>query len=275
MLAHSHVWLNDPRIRDALAADPIGRVLLAKLGKVHGNLSETQSLRLLLETRIADMTEILGELDDLHDDTVRALYFAITAAAFACKDPDQTRELLEIRDLLFPSGLTLVKTSYMNQSGAAVEARSRITTLTRIRLHSIVLDGRNLTELLDEWFHTAETIGRLTHERSSLLASITGEGTDAARVDRNSARREWIQVTQALLSNLPFMDLPDKMREEIAASLTRAVRAAEQRRSPADPGDAEPAPDAPAPDAPADTDVIIDDTNAAGTAPATTTTPAG
>lgn len=259
MLAHSEVWLNDPRIRDALAADPIGRVLLEKLGLVHGKLSESQTQRLLMENRIADMTELLGLLDNLHDDLVRAIYFAITAAAHACKKPAKARVLWELRDTLFPGGLSIINASYMAQSGAAVEVKSRITPEIRARLRTITLDGRNLAELLDEWLDTAERIGRLAHERSSVIASISKDGTDADKVDRYSARREWLQVSQGLLSNLPFMNVPDKIREEIEASLARSVRNAERRSQPG----TEPAPDTPADDdldAAADTADAVADT---------------
>jgi hypothetical protein len=259
MLAHSDVWLHDPRIRSALAADPIGQVLLEKIGEVHGKLADSQIQRQVAEKRIAAMTEQLGALDSRHVDLARAIYHAITAAAHACTDPDQAGTLRALREALLPDGLNVINASYMGRSGAAVEIRASVTAAMRDHLRSIRLGGRDLAELLDEWLDTAEHIGRLAHERSSLVASISKTGSDAARVDRMSARRAWLQVGRTLLSNLPFMSVPDAIREEIEASLARSVRGARRRQQRA----VEPVPE---PDTRASHDADAVTVDAAGTA---------
>lgn len=223
--------------RIAFAATPMLSGLLPELDGSYQGLLATQVLGRRARRLIALQTDQAG-VDVDHDDIVRAIYYRLMAeinGALTEAERIQARMLL---DLLLPDGLSLVKTSYREESGAAHLAAARITAEHQAMLRAIPMSGASLWQLVERWQLLARRLGELEDMRVEVA---TAEGSSPA--DVLTARNRWIRTIHAIRSIAALLpSLPPEI-EHVLARIAAVEQRADRRMSKS-------------PDADADSDVI-------------------
>jgi len=179
------------------------------------------------------LSDAAATLDATHDGLVRGIHGTLTVLA---QVSSASEELLRLRDLLLPEGLTHTQLTYRGEAGHAALVASRLDDALRARLKSIVLHDKNLLELVETWLATATQLGALEEQRARLSAPAA---TTAAQV--SAARMTWVRVANALVANSELVGLDNDSDRKLFAALRAAERTADTRRKPS----AEPPPPAP------------------------------
>lgn len=251
MLAHSTEWLEQDELRALLEFDPLGQSILVKVAGAHDRLRKQQHQRTLTLRLVERLRDELEQLDATHDGAARAVYFALTALLHGLSGDERVAAFSQLRDTLFPEGLSVVNRSYLDEAGEAVELEERVTPEMLTLLASVPFADRTLADVYREWIAAGKAIGQHAQQRARIQASLSTDGTAAADIDVRSARRQWVATVVTFLRVLDLLDLPEKARETLVSPLQISVKAAlaSRSRAPASEPDAQPEPDEqPAPD---------------------------
>ncbi len=151
----------------------------------------------------------------------RGVYNALTALS---EVTNASEELLRLRDLLLPEGLTHTQLTYRGEAGHAALVSSRLDDALRARLKSVTLHDKTLLDLLEAWLATASKLGALEEQRARLSAPAA---TTAAQV--SAARMAWVRVTNTLVANAELAGLDNDSDRTLFAALRAAERTADSR----------------------------------------------
>lgn len=223
MLGLSERWLNDPVIRAELLAHILGAALHAALQEVHDDLAEQQSVRARIEAAIAALSKLIAQLDSDHDRMARALHYFLEALAEAEKDPAAAEVYRNLKALLFPDGLSIVQSSYLEEAGAIEELQRRVTPEVLAQLERIRVGRHTLADLYRAWVDAGRQLGQQVHERARLKASIASEGTTAAKAHVVPVRQKWIRTVHMLIDAIDMLPLSQTARENILAPLEQSI----------------------------------------------------
>lgn len=235
MIAISHDMLTAPDKLSLLERDELSKSVVDRLRGIHAELSQLTTLEGALQARLQEISEELRQCDQIHDRLARGIFRALEATADLQPTAEQGQIFLEVRNLLFPDGLSINSLSYLEQSGNVLKVAKQATPSVRAILARIVCDGPTLVDAFDTWVQNGEQMGKLVAERSGLL----GE-EDATRVsasDLRNVRNRWIHIMHMLLNAVDLMDISEADRRRLLSNLREAeaaasrTRAAEQRRN--------------------------------------------
>jgi len=235
MLAHSTEWLECPEIRAVLDVDPLSRSMLVKVEDVHLRLSRQQIHRSLSVRLVARLRDELEQLDGTHDRKARAVYFALSALLHGLDDAERVAAFSELRDSLFPDGLTVVNRSYLDEAGEALELEERTTEEMLALMRSLPFGAGTLADVFGEWIAAGKALGRKVQERARVQASLAVDGSAAVDIDVRAARSLWARTVGTFLRVLELLDLPAESLEAVVSPLQASVKAAmaTRRRVPA------------------------------------------
>jgi hypothetical protein len=189
-----------------------------------------------------------AEVDDMHDNAVRAVWYGTTAAAaFASahgpKGAADAKRWLALRDRLLPDGLQATQRSYLGEAGAARKVSAALNDEIRGELESISVGaGGTVAAAVALWCRHGARLGELERQKSAAGAAVTPTGIFAAR-------NQWISVVSTVLGILELSTAPadaiEAIRRQIVeASERAAARYAMDKSEPAAPS-TPPAPAAP------------------------------
>lgn len=262
MLQLSGTWV-DPQSKahQAILASADLAPAMPRLTGAH-NLLATLAQPASEDPRVAAIMREESLLDARHDDIVRGGHGLLTGAAFLLGEAGA--ELLKLRDLLFPDGLSLVLKTYRGESGSAAQLQKRLTPALRAQLASITVGAKGQQETLeqyvDELLAAGAKLGALEDEKATLQPAPgePGTGKGAALLD---ARNQWVRVVNALVANSALAELDPEEDKLIFGSLRAAEKTSDRRegspagKKKADAGGAEPEKTVAAVDVPVDADV--------------------
>lgn len=234
MLAISHDILNDSVKLSLLERDELTKNWIPRLRKVHDELALLTKVDGDLQARLREISEELRVCDQIHDRIARGIYRGLESTADLCATAEEGRVFIEIRDLLFPDGLSINSLSYRDQSGNVLKVSQQATASIRAVLANIVPNGRTFEQSFDVWVANGEKMGKLVAER----AILSGEEDDTrvSAGDLREVRNRWILTFNVLLSALNLLEMSDADRRRLLSNLRDAeaaavrTRAAEQRR---------------------------------------------
>jgi hypothetical protein len=236
MLSLTQGWLNDSQLREAISAQPIGAAAYDNLRKSGAELARAYGLRSQVDKELASLGELLQVHDGDFDRYVRALYYHLTALIEAAATPELAHQYRELRDFLFPLGLSIVQHSYMAESGATVQIEESISTEQRAKLHSIRVADHTLGELYQRWIDAGRALGERELERMQLQASLSRQ--TPAKSSTKSMRYRWIRAVRMTIDAMDTMSLHDEARHLFMFPLLKCLANAQRDPgSPQRPGD--------------------------------------
>jgi hypothetical protein len=262
MLQLSGTWV-DPKSKahKALLASPDLAPAMPRLTTTHNQLA-TLAQPVSEDPRVAAIMDEQSRLDPRHDDIVRGGYGLLTSAAFLLGG-EEGAELLKLRDLLFPDGLSLILKTYRGEAGTAAQLEKRLTPEVRAQLASISVGAKGqkktLEHFVDELLAVGAKLGALEDEKAILQPSPGEPGTGAGAA-LLAARNQWVRVVNALVANNELAALDPEEDKLIFGSLRAAEKASDRRegsaaKKKADAGGGEPEKAGAAAAVPVDADV--------------------
>ena len=236
MLTLTQGWLNDSQLREEISAQPLGAAAFGNLRDTGAELARLHGLRTQLDKELATLGELLLEHDGDFDRFVRALYYHLTALIEAAATPELAEQYRELRDFLFPHGLSIVQRSYLAESGATVEIEESITAEQLATLHSIRVADHTLGDLYHGWIEAGRALGERELERMRLQASMSHKTT--TQTGTKDTRYKWIRAVRMVLDAIDTMALATDTRNKFLAPMLKCIADAQRGSdSPQDDGD--------------------------------------
>lgn len=235
MLSLTQGWLNNSQLRQAISAQPIGAAAYDNLRKSGAELARAYGLRTQADNDLASLGELLQVHDGDFDRYVRALYYHLTALIEAAATAELAQQYSDLRDFLFPHGLSIVQHSYMAESGHTVQIEESISTEQLANLHSIRVADHTLGDIYERWLEAGRILGERELERMQLQASLSRQ--TPAKASTKSMRYRWIRAVRMIIDAMDTMSLHDEARHSFMLPLLKCVaRAQRGSDSPQDPG---------------------------------------
>lgn len=195
MATLSAAWLDPERERPLLAKYKRIAPWIEDIESAHAVLHEVQSNTSAAPEALALLNERAIALDAVHDRKARGLHAALSGFADLSDDPNESAELITLRDELLPSGRSIVNRSYLDQAGEASFVDSRLSLQSKARLQTTLAVGFPLATHVEAWKAAAFELGQVEAERVRLVK----ESKQATLVSLSKARNTWIAATNALL----------------------------------------------------------------------------
>lgn len=232
MLQLSGTWVDTKsKAHKAILATPDLAPAMPRLTAAHDLLAKlTQPVK--EDPRLAVIIEEEGTLDPRHDDIIRGAHGLLTGAAFLLGDDGA--ELLALRDILFPDGLSSTQKSYRAEAGQAAQLAVRLTSALRAQLASIVVgpksEKKTLEQFVDELITIGARLGVLEDDKGRLQTGPgePGPGLGGAIL---AARNQWVRVANALSANSELAELDAETDKLVFGPLRAAEKSADRREA--------------------------------------------
>lgn len=231
MLVLSRYWLTNTEAQAAFASHELGLALRKQIAQAYEDLSNLQKRRYDARALLDAIRKILESLDDIHDRFARALHAHLTGLLLAARNPDESRWYADTQALLFPSGLSIVNSSYADEAGMAEAVKKQLTPEIMNKLAMSRVGEHTLADLVNGWLDSGIELGERVIERERLQASITGDGDEVELVSTHQVRGRWKRTTHAMLAAIDLMDLSEPMRRALVEPLERMIAQALRERA--------------------------------------------
>lgn len=222
-----------------LAAIPATAALLPTLDTAHRTLLVAQP-RAAMPERAAAIVVEQRTLDMRHDTVIRGVFMFLQALAFLAASAEESKQLLDLQQVLLPEGLLATQKSYREEAGQAALLESRLTPAHVALLKKLKTPNGTLWASIQEWIQLGAALGKLEDERG-------GGGVDVASptaAEGLTARNRWIRTVNAIISVLALVEADEPGVTAILNRIAEAERRADRRGEGAA---ASPAADTPAP----------------------------
>jgi hypothetical protein len=235
MLAITFAWAHDPDARDTFLSIAEISPLHPKVVKVHADLLAIQPATDAASADVKKLVAAANRADVEHDALVRAVSAAIEADRTYClaaRPPQLARaeEAEEIHFRLFPTGMAIVDVSLLAEAGNAARIAGLLDADPSIAeyLDSIPLrDDHTALDLTRRWIAAGKKLGKLEHERSTLM--VKGPNKALELVATSGVRARWLRLVAQVLSALELSDAPAEAIESVRGPVVRASERAEKR----------------------------------------------
>ena len=167
MLDVTRAWLQEPTWRALLERDDALVGIVTRLEYIEDTLQNTQSEHLEAAEQLREQTLRMGRLDQLHDRKARGLYHTLTGLAELTDDLAEAHRLLDLRNVLFPLGMSVTMLGYQAQAEEAERARARLSERGRADLGAIFIGDASLEAAVDAWLDAGQALGRLHASREA------------------------------------------------------------------------------------------------------------
>jgi hypothetical protein len=204
-------------------------------------LQSTAGMQRFIESAHADVLAVLtdeerarlGLLRDSaglknvrHDDLARIIWFGLRGHEYLLGNTPAGREVTDVRTMMFPDKLNIVRASYRESAGRATARAAQLTNERMLVLADIPVRGSSLLALTLEWNQVGMEMGDVQDQR------VTPLRPPSERNKRRTARDRWIRVLKTVMSSLQFEaeEHPEAQRildrvTGIQAEVRRRVRA--------------------------------------------------
>lgn len=196
---------------------------------VHGNvlavLTDDERARLGLLRDGASLKNVR------HDDLARIIWFSLHAHEYLLGDSPAGRAVTDVRAVLFPDDLHIVRASYRESAGRATARAAQLTDERMLVLGSIPVQGSSLLTLTLEWNQVGLELGEIQDQR------VTPSRLPSERNKRRTARDRWIRVIKTVMSSLQLEAEENPEAQRILDRVT-GIQAEVRRRLRASSGNA-------------------------------------
>lgn len=234
MIAVSGPWVDENKDMPLLLSQPLTVGLVPILAATHNGLLQVRVTPSESDAVMRMLSEQAFSLDSDHDERYRVLHTILTGWAAASSDESRRRALENIRDTLLPDGLSGTLRTYLSEAGNVELAVTRMTPEMANTLKGIVVEGRSLFQLFNEWTEVGRKLGDVERARARTADRPTAGGVTAADVQQ--ARYKWIRAVNALCALLALgSGFPEEDRIRILQPLRTAEAKFAKKRSAVDP----------------------------------------
>lgn len=223
--------------RRALQSVPPVAMLLPHVDAAHAALLASQRDPEL--ERLAGISAMEGEVDGLHDNQARGIWYGLEAYEYLARDAAQAAQIARLQDMLFPDGLKVVQYSYRETAGQGALLASRMTADQKALLATLPVQGGTMLDEVHAWLEAAARLGALENERTRLAQPLPAGTT-------MRARNQWIRTIQAVRTVIdleaPENPLVHRLLQRIAdaeLAADRRLRGGNGDEKPVDPVDGE------------------------------------
>jgi hypothetical protein len=235
MAVISGPWVTEgTAARVAIEKIPALAALEPQLQQIHGTIVD---LRAKETPQLQALSQQEHDVDAKHDALVKLIVNALTVVADGSVNK---RELLDLRDRLFPERLKHIRRGYRSEVGHAVMVAKQTDEPMVARLRAVQINDKSLFDIYQAWQATATQLGQLEEERAHL-----SQATPSAAKEIAMARRKWIRVVKAFQACADVVNLdaetdnlifaPLRAAEQNAANRMRAKATTEPAPTPAPP----------------------------------------
>lgn len=214
--------------RALLERDPLTAAMIPRLEASYREILVLTADEGEVKAQIQAIGRDLAGRDGFNNRSGRAIYRALDTAEDLAASPDEAAAYGEVRDLLFPKGLSVNTLSYLEKAGNAIRVEGRTTAEVRAVLRTIRFGDQDLEQVFDAWLANARRMGELVARR----AELSGQ-SDATRVsasDMRHARLRWMRLIRALIQNLELTEITATERRRLLAILREAESQAARPR---------------------------------------------
>jgi hypothetical protein len=247
MLSITEPWVTPGPVHSLLLSLPLIAPMIPAFEVVHQGLLETQRTHDTPgEMRLRQLDEQTRQLDYLHDRKARGVYGLLTALSELSEDPVYARHFLDLRDILFPSGLEVTDLSYLEEAIQARQLEARLSPDLRQALAEVPAAGppivpvegepaphptpSTLLSHVERLIDAGQRLGQSEAERMALEERLLNEGKRSAPADVLKARHAWVRAVKALVSLLQVEHLSALQRRQILGALDLAEAQASRAR---------------------------------------------
>lgn len=235
MVALIAPWVHDRARNAVFVSIPEIAALGPKIGALHGALL---SARNAATTRSPELQAIVDQgerVDVVHDHLAWSMNLGLEAHAeySLANDPpdaDRAAQCKELMGKLFPSGMLVVKASFLAESGNTARVGQLLRDEPAIGAFLATIPVTATTSLLDSmnrWIAAGAELGRLERAREAREAKEVT--TPAAKPPVTALRAHWLRLVSQVLSNLELSDASAEDIEMIRGPIERASSRAAAR----------------------------------------------
>ncbi|HEY4118448.1 MAG TPA: hypothetical protein VGM56_11360 [Byssovorax sp.] len=223
--------------RKALEHDKATKGLLESLEAAHAELVGTRETgpSTALTANLKKIQTDQAAHDDVHDGLARGAFHVLTGLAEIARargGDDRTRELLDLRDSLFPQGLQVIKDTYADEASEAVRVAANLTKAQKKSLGALpTIDGRTLLDEVQGRFDAAGALGDLEQDKRDVETQLAKKTGVVTAGDVLAAQRRWMRAVKALVSVIDAVRAPDPALAELVVAPLAALEEAGDRRS--------------------------------------------
>ena len=230
MVAISAAMVDEKLDRPLLMSIPLIAPLVDEMAGAHANLVNMQMTVSDQASALKNLTSRALGLDLDHDSLFRGSYNILTGIADIQSDPDKRAFLLELRDTLYPSGLSGVLDAYLVEAGNMELMAARITPEFRAYMQSVIIEDVSLMDTIERLIEIGKELGAVERERARLGSA---EDTNAiTKADLLAARRRWIRIMQAMIQLLDIApDVSEDIRDRILQPLLKEEERMAKKRA--------------------------------------------
>lgn len=206
--------------RRALQSVPPVAMLLPHVDAAHTTLLASQRDPEL--ERLAGISAMEGEVDGLHDNLARGIWYGLEAYEYLARDAAQAAQIARLQDMLFPDGLKVVQYSYRETAGQGALLASRMTAAQKALLATLPVQGGTMLDEVHAWLEAAARLGALENERTRLAQPLPAGTT-------MRARNQWIRTIQAVRTVIDLEAPESPLIHRLLQRIVDAELAAERR----------------------------------------------
>jgi hypothetical protein len=234
MVALLSPWANKTKRHVTFLSIPEIVGLLPKVTAAYNAVVAVQRVDRSTSPEVAKIEAQLIKVDNLHDPLARCTVRTLEAErerCYAMETPDVERAARcdEVTAMLFPTGLSIIKASFLAESGNTARVAKLLEEKPEVEsfLKGVfTTDKKPLLETVRRWVATGVKLEKLEHEREELLAK---QAVPVAKLTIQAARSQWLKVVSAILSNLELSEAPQEAIEAIRGPVLRASERAGKR----------------------------------------------
>jgi hypothetical protein len=246
MLSITEPWVTPGPVQSLLLSLQLIAPMIPAFEIVHQALLETQRTHDTPgEMRLRQLDEQTRQLDHIHDRKVRGVHGLLTALSDLSEEPTSARHFLDLRDILFPSGLEVTDLSYLEEAMQARQLEARLSPDLRAAVSEIPVAGpppvaaqdpnnpdqpASLLTHVKRMIDAGQRLGVSEAERVALEERLLNEGKRTAPADVLKARHAWVRAVKALVSLLQVEHLSALQRRQILGALDLAEAQASRAR---------------------------------------------
>jgi hypothetical protein len=237
MIALSQPWLSKKKDRQVLERSDYTKGLLLHLEQAVEALISSQKETIPENSKeIGQLSEDQVILDTIHDKKCRGVFGLLTALTELSEDAADVETLLELRNRLFPQGMSVVNWSYLREAGNAQTVQQLISKEDRDLLSQIKVSVRKQKTSADvqvnAWLKSGIELGELEVKKKQLEGEQSSIKSKSQGGGNLQARALWIRTVNAMVSMLDFDEtVNDSERNQLLHPLKVAVEQAQKTRT--------------------------------------------
>lgn len=229
MLQLNRAWIEPTQVRPVFERVSLITALLPFLEQRQRDLVASRSPLARDFSELDALLDQIKEVDDVHDRKARGSSYTLRAFAQLADDPAVREELDELRELIFPTGLSITQKTYREEAGNAEAVAEKLTDAVRARLSALPTPQGSLLDQIEAWLQAGRQLGALEDQRALLAQRLNAA---APPISETKARRAWINMARLVETILENLSADGNVApEDVRAILTPVHTAIQQATS--------------------------------------------